>query len=100
MGRKHGDDAPRAEAEGLMEPVWSPGLWNLLRNKRSGDRVELLDYDRTHRWFQVVARSWDSKTGKIDRVALRRWRDGEKAEAYVAGPLGWFRLSSKEPVLY
>lgn len=72
-----------------MTPHWPPGLFRLLATRRAGDRVELIDHDREKRWFEVVARAWDGRTGDISHVAVRRWEDGDMGETYIATSKGW-----------
>jgi|GEM_PF-2593483 len=73
-----------------QQPPWAPGLFRMLEHRRAGDRVELVDHDRYRRWFHVVARAWDCKTGEISHVVIRRFLDdGTLGEGYVANKRGW-----------
>lgn len=73
----------------MSPPAFPPGLFRLLAQRRAGDRVELIDGDREKRWFEVVARAWCGKSGNVDRVAVRRYEDGDAGQTYIATPRGW-----------
>lgn len=79
-----------------MTPPWAPGLFLMLQGRRAGDRVELVDHDKYRRWFHVAARAWDSKTGEISHVVVRRFDDGGAlGEGYIATKKGWLETGSK-----